>query len=379
MPTGLLFRRVVMRWLVRVVCTLTMLALQGATADEPLPETFDDVAKQARIAMAHRDYEGSDKAIGRLEAMAKNAADKAVAERLDAIQQRLKAFWDAVHDGCKTLKGTEEIAIGDALLAIIEYDSAARVLALKVHGQMKRYTPGDMPISIAVAVSSRALRKGSAASDERVGTLHAMDAKGDRTLARQHWTAAQAAGAETKNLLPELDVPIPGAALVKVPKVSSVAASVLDPREWVFQVPDGDGWRRIPVGDRGVVNPQRQLEIEVPEEGEKVWLTHSKKLPANFAFRFYFLSLPNGQACGLFTGSRGAASATAATVQLPADTIQIELIRQTGKLTCRVNGEECPFEVSDDKAARSQGVFGISLPPGSRVTVAGFEVAPRGK
>jgi|GEM_PF-2599619 len=368
-----------MNRIARIVCASMTLASFQAMAADPPPETFDDVAKQVRIAMAHRDYEGSDKAIVRLEAMAKTAADKAVTERLDAIQQRLKAFWDAVHDGCRTLKGTEEIEIGDALVAVIEYDTAGRQLAVKVRGQTKRYTSGDMPISLAVAASSRAIRKGSAASDERVGSLHAMDAKGDRALARQHWTAAERAGANVKALLPELDVPIPGAALVKVPKVSKVAASVLDPREWVFQVPDGEGWRRIPLGDRGVVNPQRQLEVTAPEEGETVWLTHSQKLPANFAFRFYFLSLPTGQACGLFTGSRGEAAATAAAAQLPADTVEIELIRQTGKLTCRVNGQECPVEVSDDKAARSQGIFGISIPPGSSVTVAGFEVVPRGK
>jgi hypothetical protein len=370
-----------MRWFFHVACTLAILALQEATAAEPPPETFEDVAKQVRVAMAHRDYEGSDKAIGRLEAIAATAEDKdkIVAERLKAIELRLKAFWDAVHDGCKTLKGTEELEIGDALVAVIEYDAVARQLAVKVRGQTKRYTSGDMPVSLAVAMSHRAIRKGSVASDERVGTLYAMDAKGDRTLARQHWTAAERGGVDVKSLLPELDTPLPGAALVKVPKVTSAAAAVLDPRQWVLQVADGDGWRRLPVGDHGVVNAKRQLEITAPEEGETVWLTHSQKLPANFAFRFYFLSLPHGQACGLFTGSRGEATATAAVVQLPPDTIEIELIRRTGKLTCRVNGEELPFEITDDKAARSQGVFGISLPPGSRVTVAGFEVVPRGK
>ncbi len=356
-----------------------MLAFHEAMAADPAPETFEDVAKQVRIAMAHRDYEGSDKGVGRLEAMAKTAEEKAVAERLDAIGQRLTAFWEAVHDGCKTLNGTEELEIGDALVAVIEYDSALRRLAIKVRGQTKRYTSADMPMSLAVAMSHRAIRKGSAASDERVGSLYAMDAKGDRALARQHWTAAKQAGAETATLLPELDVPLPGAALVNVPKVTSAAAAILDPRQWVFQVADGDGWRRLPLGDHGALNAKKQLEVTAPEEGQTVWLTHSRKLPANFAFRFYFLSLPNGQTCGLFTGSRGEAAATAAAVRLPADTIEIELVRQTGKLTCRVNGTECPFEVTDDKAARSQGVFGISLPAGSRVTVAGFEVVPRGR
>jgi hypothetical protein len=363
-----------MRRFTAVVTLLVVLATaqgRGAEADP-----FGTTAARVRMAMAHRDLVASAEMLERLTILALTDDERAVAARLAAIQERLERFWKTVHDGGKTLKGTEDLMIGEAHVAIIEYVAGEGRLVLKVRGQTKRYTSADMPIPVAATLSDFAVRKGTPASDELVGAIHAMDADGDRALARRHWTAA---GAATSTLLPELDVPLPAAARVKVPLVTPAAEAVLDPRQWIFQVPAGDGWKRVPLGDGATVNAQRRLEVTAPDDGSTVWLTLGRKLPATFAFKIYVLGLPPGQSCGIFTGAKRGDAPVAASSRLPDDAIEVEFSRKAGSITCRVNGEDCPVEIGDEKAARAQGLFAISLPAGSRVTLAGFEVVPPAK
>lgn len=365
-----------MRWIIAAAMTIVGLVVAATSGADA--ETFAAVAARARIAMAHRDLAASGAALGRLGGLATTADERATAARLVAIQERLERFWKTVHEGGKALTGTEEVTIGKAHVAIIEYDAAEGRLVLRVRGQTKRYTSIDMPIPVAATLSDIALRKGTPASGELLGAIYAMDADGDRDLARRHWTEAQAGGVDTTALLVELDTPLPAAARVRVPDVTPAAEAVLDPRQWSFQVPAGDDWRRVPLGDRGTITPQRRLEVAAPEDGPTVWLTLGRKLPATFSFRIYLLALPAGQACGIFTGGAGEA-AVAASARLPDDAIEVEFSRQAGAITCRVNGEDCPVQISDEKVARVQGLFAISLPAGSRVTLAGFETAPPAK
>ncbi len=357
------------------VFLLAMLAAPATVSAAPTP--FDEVAARARTAMAQRDFAGADESLERLAILALSEEEKVVASRLAAIQDRLTRFWDSVDAGGKRMTGEEEVDVGGSLVAFIEYVAARKEIALKVRGEVRRYTPADMPIPIAAVLSGRAIKKGSAASNELLGAVEAMDAKGDRAIARKLWADAQKGGAETGPLLAELDVPLPGAATVKVPRVTPAVAAVLNPRQWSLHVREGDTWRKVTLGDLGSIDDQKRLEVAAPADKEAC-LVFSHKLPANFAVRFYFLSLPDGQTCGVFTGAQGDAPFAAA-VKLPPDTIEIELSRAVGKLACKVNGEDCPVEVLDDKMARAQGLFGISLPAGSRVTVAGFEKVTPGK
>ncbi len=359
-----------------IVASLLMLVVHATGAEDEA--TFAETATRVRTAMAHRDLAGSAAALATLMPLATTADDRAVATRLTGIQDRLTRFWESVHNGGKRVTGAEEVEVGDALVAFVEYDRDARIMVLKVRGQVKRYTSADMPVSVALILSDLAMKRGSAASDELVGAFHAMDARGDREAARREWTAAQKSGAETGPLLAELDVPLPGAALVKVPRVTPATASVLDPRQWSFNIREDDIWRRLPLGDAATVDEQKRMQVAVPK-GDGIWLTLSHKLPATFAVRFYFLALPPGQSCGVFTGARRGDPPFAAAAQLPPDAIEIELSRSAGVVTCRVNGENCAVEVLDDKLSRSQGIFGISLPAESHITVAGFEVVPPGK
>jgi len=338
---------------------------------------FEEVAIRARTAMALRDFAGADQALERLAILALSEDEKVVASRLTAIQERLTRFWDSVNAGGKRMAGTEEIEVGGSLVAFVEYIEARKEVALKVRGEVRRYTPADMPIPIAAVLSAFAIKKGSAASNELLGAVEAMDSKGDRDIARKLWTDAQKGGAETGPLLAELSVPLPGAAQVKVPRVTPAVAAVLNPRQWSFHVRDGDAWKKMPLGDHGSTDDQKRLEVTAPADKE-VCLVLTHKLPPNFAVRLFFLSLPDGQTCGVFTGAQADAPFVAA-VKLPPDTIEIELSRTVGKLACKVNGADCPVDVIDDKAARAQGLFGISLPAGSRVTIAGFEKVTPGK
>jgi hypothetical protein len=353
----------------------TLLLTQGTRAADITP--FEQSANQVRTAMAQRDFDGADAALVVLARLAVSDGEREVVNRLAAIQDRITRFWESVNAGGKRMTGAEEIEVGGSLVAFVEYVEARKEIALKVRGEVRRYTPADMPIPIAAVLFHRAIKKGSAASNELLGTVEAMDAKGDRAIARKLWAEAQKGGVDMSVLLAELDVPLPGAAQVKVPRMTPAVAAVLNPRQWSFHVRDGDAWRKIPLGDDGTIDEQKRLEVTAPA-GQEACLVFTHKLPPNFAVRFYFLSLPDGQTCGIFTGGKGDAP-FAATVKLPPDTIEIELSRAVGKLACKVNGEDCPVTVIDDKAARAQGLFGVSLPAGSRVTVAGFEKVTPGK
>jgi hypothetical protein len=355
--------------------SVAMLGANAVIAADVTP--FEQSANQVRTAMAQRDFDGADSALVVLAKLATSDGDREVVNRLAGIQDRLTRFWESVNAGGKRMTGTEEIEVGGSLVAFVEYVEARKEVALKVRGEVRRYTPADMPIPIAAVLSDYAIKKGSAASNELLGAVEAMDAKGDRAIARKLWADAQRGGAETGPLLAELDVPLPGAARVKVPRVTPAVAAVLNPRQWSLHVRDGDDWKKIPLGDNGSIDDQKRLEVNTPADKEAC-LVFTHKLPPNFAVRFYFLSLPDGQTCGVFTGGKGDAPFAAA-VKLPPDTIEIELSRAVGKLACKVNGEECAVNVIDDKAARAQGLFGISLPAGSRVTVAGFEKVTPGK
>jgi len=338
---------------------------------------FDDVAKKARTAMALRDFAGADDALEKLAILARTEDEHAVATRLTGIQERLTSFWDSVYAGGKRMTGDEEIEVGESLVAFVEYNQAPKEIVLKVRGEVRRYTPSDMPIPIAAVLSHFAIKKGSAASNELLGAVEAMDAKGDRAIARKLWAEAKRGGADVGALLAELDVPLPGAVQVKVPKVTRAVAAVLDPRQWSFHVREGDDWRKVPLGDAGRIDDQKRLEVTAPD-GQETCLVFAHKLPANFAIRFFFLSLPEGQTCGIFTGSEADAPFAAA-VTLPPDAIEVELSRVAGKLSCKVNGTDCPVDVIDDKSARAQGLFGLTLPARSRVIVAGFEKVTPGK
>jgi hypothetical protein len=362
----------------RTVVAVTLLALLWTLVTVAADITpFDETANQVRTAMAHRDFDGADSALVVLARLATSDSDREVVNRLAGIQDRLTRFWESVDSGGKRMTGEEEVDVGGSLVAFIEYVAARKEIALKVRGEVRRYTPADMPIPIAAVLSGRAIKKGSAASNELLGAVEAMDAKGDRAIARKLWADAQKGGVETGPLLAELDVPLPGAARVKVPRVTPAVAAVLHPRQWSLHVREGDVWKKMPLGDHGSIDDHKRLEVAAPADKEAC-LVFTHKLPANFAVRFYFLSLADGQTCGVFTGSRGDVP-YAATVKLPPDTIEIELSRTVGKLACKVNGEDCAVNVIDDKMARAQGLFGISLPAGSRVTIAGFEKVTAGK
>jgi len=359
-----------------VAVTVSMLLFMPVTIGADIPP-FEKTANQVRTAMAQRDFDGADSALIVLSKLATTDDERDVVARLAAIQERITRFWDSVDAGGKRMNGDEEVEVGGSLVAFVEYVAARKEICLKVRGEVRRYTPADMPIPIAAVLSDRAIKKGSAASNELLGSVEAMDAKGDRDLARKLWADAQKGGADVGPLLAELSVPLPGAAQVKLPRVTPAVAAVLNPRQWSFHVRDGDGWKKMPLGDYGSIDDQKRLGVTAPAEKE-VCLVFTHKLPPNFAVRFFFLSLPDGQTCGVFTGAQGD-NPFAAAVKLPPDTIEIELSRTVGKLACKVNGEDCPVDVLDDKAARAQGLFGITLPAGSGVTVAGFEKVTPGK
>lgn len=324
--------------------------------------------------MAQRDLPGAKEKLDELKMAAATQAQKDTADRLDLLYGYLFDFWKSVHAGGQKLLGAEEIVIGDKRVAVVEYDAGAGKLVLRVDGENKRYTLFDMPPRIALTLSEQVLKKGAPQNEAFIGTFLAMDARGDRKLAEESWQRAQLGGVDVKSLLPELQVPLPAAATIRLPQLTPQTAALLRPQMWQLATHDGTVWKRGALGKQGLQNAQGRLEVETPSSAKQVWLIFGRKLPTNFGVRIYFSDLPEGQKAGLFNHT--VEGFTDAEIDLPSGLVKLELARRGGEWMCRINDEEKAIKVVDDKLAKANGSLGVSLPPGAKVEVAGCELAP---
>jgi hypothetical protein len=358
-----------MRWVGRCVLVGALVLSLSSFA---LGAEFDDLAAAVRIAMAQRDLPRAKEKLDALKAATETEAQRVTSERLDMLYGYLFDFWKSVHSGGQKLLGAEEIMIGTKQVAVVEYDAVAGKLVLRSEGENKRYTLFDMPPRVALTLSEQVLKKGAPENEAFIGTFLAMDAKGDRKLARAAWDRAQAGGVDVKALTPELEVPLPGAAKIELPKLTPQTATTLRPQFWQLGTKDDKGWKRAPLGKQGIQNAQGRLEVAVPE-GKDAWLLFGRKLPANFGVRMFLVDTPAGQKLGLF--NEKAETLTDVAIDLPEGTVKVEFARRGGEWLCRINDEERALEPMDKDAAKISGTLGLSLPAGAKVVIAGCEFA----
>jgi hypothetical protein len=335
---------------------------------------FAEQAAEVRTAMARRDLPGAKMKLAELKEAAKSDAEKATADRLDLMYGYLFDFWKAVHAGGQSLVGAEEIMINNKPVAVVEYDVAAGKLVLRTEGQNKRYTLFEMPPRVALTLAERVLKKGAPENEAYIGTFLAIDARGDRKLAREAFERAKKGGVDVKDLLAELEIDLPAAATIELPKLTPQTAAFLRPQLWQVAAKDAKGWKKTALGKQGVQNANGQLEVAAPESAEAVWVTFAKKAPANFGVRIYFADLPQGQKFGLF--NEKAEGAADAYVELPKGIVKVEFARRSGDFHLRINDADQKLTIADADAAKTSGIFGFTLPPGGKCAIAGCEFAP---
>jgi hypothetical protein len=158
--------------------------------------------------MADRDLPGARRKLKTVTANVQNDADQAQAERLQVMQENLEEFWKGIRGAVARLQPTEEIDLHDNRVAVI---AASRdELMVQVYGQPQRYRVEAMPVKLLGAIVDRSFSP-TGGSKVIVGTFLAVDREAsNRAQARKLFQEAAKQGEPMgKQLLPELDVPIP--------------------------------------------------------------------------------------------------------------------------------------------------------------------------
>lgn len=176
----------------------------------------DDAAKRAalvqaatttRLAMSRRDAAGAKQNLAIMAANAQTPADRAEVDRLQTLCDNLEEFWKGVRTAVAKLQPTEELDLGNNRVAIIE--ASREQLAVMMEGGRKQYRIEALPMPLLWAIVKQSFQP-TPGSKIVIGSFLAMDREGNRREARKLWEeAARAGNSLGKDLLPELDIPLP--------------------------------------------------------------------------------------------------------------------------------------------------------------------------
>jgi hypothetical protein len=326
--------------------------------------------KEIRAALAARDLPAIKT---KLEAAAKLKGDAAYDTELFRLEQLgtyVTQFWQAVDRAGKTMQATDirELKIGDTIGAFVEYENGT--LVIRINGQNRSYTRQTMPPKVALVMAEHELDPKAAANKVFFGAFAAMDAKGDRKVAKQYWDEAAVAKIDVKHLLPEFNVPRVAPAVV-IPPLTPLAKNLLQPKNWSLRTTGPKGWVKKPLDDAGKQNEQGWLIVDAPADAGDVQLVFARPLTPNFVCRVYLDEVKKGQAIGLVSvdGDEDALLA-----ELPGGTVMIELGRQAGQVKARLSEDEIELAPRGKGTAKMQALLGIVVPAGSQVTVASLEI-----
>jgi hypothetical protein len=357
------------RWL---AVGLTVGALASQARGEDAAEDRAAALTAIRQAASVRDVAGMKTALSAAANFKGEDKYDAEFERLDELGEYLAKFWQAVQRGCETLESVSELEVGDQRVAVVEY--AEGRLVLRVAGQNKAYTQKDMPPKLALTLAGLVLKDDAAQNKVFFGTLLALDAKGDRRLARQYWEEAAAAGIDVKRLLPELEVPLP-APPIEIPAMNLVLRNLLSEKSWSLRQRTDKGWIRDSLEKIGQQNDEGRLVINIPAESPDAKQVLAKRqISGDFVCRMIVVNDSKFNTVGLFASGTDDEGYSA---PLPKGTTLVELSRQQGKLACKLNSAVVELMPVGKPSARLSGYVGLQLVPGSDVTVAAVEFAAR--
>ncbi len=356
-----------MRSFVGLVVVAALLS-STATAQDENPKAV--ALKEVRAAMGARDLPAIK---AKLAAAAKLRGDVAYdteLNRLELLGGYVTQFWEAVDRAGRTMQAGEprELQIGETIGIFVEYEN--KTLIMRVAGQQRTYPLQTMPAKVALMVAQQDLDPKSANNKIFFGAFLLMDAKGDKKLARQMWSEAAAGKADVKFLLPELEVEQPPPAVV-LPSLSPLVKAQLAPKNWSLRTRGPKGWVKKPLGDAGTQNDEGRLIVQTPGDSGEMQLVFGRQLTPNFVCRVFLDGVKKGQSIGLVSVD---GDADAMTVELPSGTVVVELGRQAGQLKARIHGEDVELTAQTKGNAKMPALFGITVPAGTEITVASFEV-----
>jgi hypothetical protein len=206
--------RLIRAWALGVLALAPLFAtLRPAGAEDavnPASAAVRQAFSDARRAMAERDLDAAKQHLAAAGKAAKSQTERDELARLETLLDYQRQFWELIGKGATNLQPGEELVIGKNRMAFVE--AQGNDITLRIEGQNRRYSRTTMPVPLAMALAEKSLAK-DATSKVIVGAFLAMDAKGDRQVARRLWQDAAKAGLDVAALVPELD----GAAGGKLP------------------------------------------------------------------------------------------------------------------------------------------------------------------
>lgn len=362
--------KTLIRCVAKGVLVAGLLAVSSILATEKDDEGRAAALANIRAAAAGRDMAGMRAKLAAAGMLKGKAEYDAELLRLEELCDYLKKFWQAVDRGAKTLDGTQELLIGEERVAFVEYENGT--LVLRVKGQNRSYTPKTLPAKIALTLSQQVMKPEAAANKVFFGASLVLDAKGDVELARKTWKEAEAGGVDVKRLLPELDAerPLPP---VDIPPMTPAMRSLLAEKNWSLRVKGDKGWTRKPLDKRAAQNSEGRLAASISaEESETLQLIAKKQLTGDFVVRLILTDVKKGQTLGLLSADAQGAGYVA---ELPAGTFLVEFGRQAGEFKCAVGGKSREIKPFGKVAPNMTGILCLSLPAGTRCTVAAVDFA----
>lgn len=174
--------------------------LEAPTQAPADPDSAGALLHAARRAMAGRNLEAARHHAEAGAEKARSEEEKAEAQRVLRLLGFLEQFWAAVRAEAGALKSGQELAVGEKRLMILE--ATSRGLIFRHEGELYSPSIEELPAPIAIALAQRRLGADGPVAHLCVGAFLAVDPKGDRQQAREHW---QQAGSTGQVLLPELE------------------------------------------------------------------------------------------------------------------------------------------------------------------------------
>lgn len=171
--------------------------------DLKMTPEFAKAVEDVRTALGNRDLAAAAKAIKVALQEAESDGNREQVERLQVLLDNSTEFWKGIQASIAKLQAAEEIVIKDTRIVVV--DNGRDFLTVKAEGRVHRFQMKTLPTSLIMALVNQNFGQ-DGGSKAVIGTFLAVDANGDRELARKYWREAAAAGVDTDWLIPEIDV-----------------------------------------------------------------------------------------------------------------------------------------------------------------------------
>lgn len=338
---------------------------------EDYPAEQKNILGEIRKAMSDRQIPFAKDKLKEAAKMDGSEGFKAEVARLDTIHDYLVQFWKGVDEGGKRVHQLDELTIGSTTCSVVEY--ANETLVLRIDGVNKRYHMSTMSQKVSLTLAAKALKTDAAVNKVIVGAFLAMDAKGDKDIARKYWEEGKKAGIDTTALMPELG--IVGPKQLNVPQnLTPAMKAQLTLANWMARREKNGKYQKGPIPPIGrTVTPYGWLGlIYDTTQTEAFQAVNRRRITGDFTFRMILDDVKEGQQCGVFAADdkdKGGAHY----VNLPLGTVHIEFSRKGDKFECNLNGEMVEVQHTEGAPMNMAGMAGLGLLPGSNCAIAYFE------